>query len=214
MLPTGSEPTGARRRVHAPAHEKASRHGALWEEAKTLVKRGRGLLVHDDTPRWTSLTPLAKWSWCTLTGAANIGGGGFGHQPECAALDGWGGICAHRLSSLRQAPGRAHQERAFPGDVEERQEERQGAGIRTAVCVVRLLPYSALETLENLKAIRSHHWRWLCRLKSNRLVNPDKEGNVTIKEVAIPFKGRVVHLKAEGLRRHGEGVSDGGQEGR
>lgn len=58
--------------------------------------------------------------------------------------------------------------------------------------------YSALE---NLKTIRGYGWRWLCRLKSNRLVDPDKSGNVAIEEVEIPAEGRVVHLKGYGAVR-------------
>jgi putative transposase len=54
--------------------------------------------------------------------------------------------------------------------------------------------------LENLKKIRGYGWEWLCRLKANRLVNPDKLGNVAIEEVVeIPAEGRVVHLKGYGM---------------
>ena len=56
-------------------------------------------------------------------------------------------------------------------------------------------------SLDNLKLLRSHGWRWLTRLKGNRLVNPDRSGNVPVSEVAIPPKGRVVHLKAYGMIR-------------
>ncbi len=38
-------------------------------------------------------------------------------------------------------------------------------------------------SLENLKAVRGYGWSWFTRLKSNRLVNPDGEGNVAIAEV-------------------------------
>lgn len=53
--------------------------------------------------------------------------------------------------------------------------------------------------LENLKKIRHYGWEWLCRLKSNRLVNPDKKGNVAIQEIKIPAEGREVHLKGYGM---------------
>jgi hypothetical protein len=53
--------------------------------------------------------------------------------------------------------------------------------------------------LENLKKIRGYGWEWLCRLKTNRLVNPDKLGKVAIEEVEIPAEGRVVHLKGYGM---------------
>ena len=54
-------------------------------------------------------------------------------------------------------------------------------------------------SLQNIKAIRDYGWRWLCRIKSNRQVNPDKSGNVAIREVEILTEGRVVHLKGYGM---------------
>lgn len=53
--------------------------------------------------------------------------------------------------------------------------------------------------LENLKAIAGFGWRFLTRLKGNRLVNPEGEGNLPVSEVAIPPEGRVVHLKGFGF---------------
>src|SRR5215211_1455575 len=68
-------------------------------------------------------------------------------------------------------------------------------------------------SLDNLKAMRSHGWRWLCRLKSNRLVNPDKSGNIAIEEVEIGAEGRIVHLKAYGMVKVFRTVArDGGVE--
>jgi hypothetical protein len=52
-----------------------------------------------------------------------------------------------------------------------------------------------------LKALRSLGWRWLTRLKSNRLVNPDDTGNVPISTLEIPPEGRIVHLKGYGFIR-------------
>ena len=55
--------------------------------------------------------------------------------------------------------------------------------------------------LENLKAVRSYGWRWLTRLKSNRLVNPDGLGNRPLRELAeiIAEYGTRVHLKGYGF---------------
>ncbi len=50
-------------------------------------------------------------------------------------------------------------------------------------------------SLGNLKRIRDYGWLWLTRLKSNRLVNPDGEGNIPISQAEIPPDGRVVHLR-------------------
>jgi hypothetical protein len=52
--------------------------------------------------------------------------------------------------------------------------------------------------LKNLKVLRDLEWEWLTRLKSNRLVDPDGEGNRAVSEIAIPPQGRRVHLKGYG----------------
>ena len=54
-------------------------------------------------------------------------------------------------------------------------------------------------SVKNLKAIRNKSWHWLTRLKKNRLVNPDKTGNVTIELLTIPPDGMKVHLKEYGF---------------
>src|SRR5215475_2859558 len=54
-------------------------------------------------------------------------------------------------------------------------------------------------SLENLKLIHSFRWHFFTRLKANRLVNPDGEGNVPISEVLIPPNGRRVHVRGFGF---------------
>ncbi len=54
-------------------------------------------------------------------------------------------------------------------------------------------------SLENLKTLRGFKWHWLTRFKKNRLVNPDRTGNVQIHEIEISSEGRIVHLKAYGF---------------
>ncbi len=49
-------------------------------------------------------------------------------------------------------------------------------------------------SLENLKAVRDHSWRWLTRLASNRLVNKDYSGNRPVNTVPIESTGTIVHL--------------------
>ncbi|HOW15505.1 hypothetical protein [Methanosarcina sp.] len=49
-------------------------------------------------------------------------------------------------------------------------------------------------SVKNLKEIRKKEWHFLTRLKNNRLVNPDKKGNVPLETVDIPPKGLVVPL--------------------
>jgi hypothetical protein len=55
--------------------------------------------------------------------------------------------------------------------------------------------------LENLKLIRAFGWTWLTRLKSNRRVNPDREGLRAVSEVEVGEGGRVVWLEGFGLVR-------------
>lgn len=56
-------------------------------------------------------------------------------------------------------------------------------------------------SLDNLKAVRGYGWRWLTRLKSNRLVNPDGSGNRALRGLAeiIAPHGTRVHLKGYGF---------------
>jgi hypothetical protein len=75
--------------------------------------------------------------------------------------------------------------------------EAQARGFAPA-CVAFDSWYSGLE---NLKLIRSFGWTWLTRLKSNRKVNPDREGLRAVSEVEITESGRVVWLEGYGLIR-------------
>jgi putative transposase len=54
-------------------------------------------------------------------------------------------------------------------------------------------------SLANLKHLRAQNWPWLCRLKSNRQVDPDDTGNRAIAEIDIPEAGLQVHLKGYGF---------------
>ena len=56
-------------------------------------------------------------------------------------------------------------------------------------------------SLPNLKAVRGHGWHFVCRLKSNRQVNPDNTSNVDVGLLNIPAEGRVVHLRGFGRVR-------------
>jgi DDE superfamily endonuclease len=54
-------------------------------------------------------------------------------------------------------------------------------------------------SLENLKRVRDHGWRWLTRLTGNRLVTPEDRRKRTLDEVAISSAGTIVHLQGYGL---------------
>jgi putative transposase len=53
--------------------------------------------------------------------------------------------------------------------------------------------------LDNLKKVREHHWTFLTRLKSNRLVNQDRTKNRPLATWPIAATGTVVHLSGFGL---------------
>jgi len=54
-------------------------------------------------------------------------------------------------------------------------------------------------SLENLKAIRGHGWRWVTQLKANRTVNPDGTGSRPLGDCAIAETGTRVHLQGYGF---------------
>jgi len=59
--------------------------------------------------------------------------------------------------------------------------------------------------LANLKLLKRLEWQWLTRLKANRLVDPDEQGNVQVRALAgiapaaTAAEGKEVHLKGYGL---------------
>src|SRR5215475_12620945 len=54
-------------------------------------------------------------------------------------------------------------------------------------------------SLENLKLLRQLGWAWLTRLKSNRLVNKDRQGQRPLSRTEISASGTVVWLVGYGL---------------
>lgn len=53
--------------------------------------------------------------------------------------------------------------------------------------------------IANLKFIDRLGWNWFTRVKKNRMVNPDRSGNVQVNTLSIPEYGLEVHLKKYGL---------------
>jgi hypothetical protein len=183
----------------APAHDAFTRllqrqppdTEALWQEAKAFVDVGKGLLVLDDT---TLDKPYA--------------------QKMDLVTDHWSGkhqrvVKGIALLTLLWTEGKA----LIPCDFrvydkpqggktknEHFQEMLRKARERGFTPeYVRM--DSWYSSLKNLKLIASFGGFFLTRLKSNRLVNPDRQGNRPIREVEIPPAGRVVHRKGFGLVR-------------
>jgi putative transposase len=178
---------------------------ALWEEARPPVHRRGGVLVLDDS---TPDKPYAK-------AIAMVGHHWSGkHHAVVRGIN---------LITLVWTDG----DRVIPCDYRLYDKASDGltkndhflAMIAAAAargfapeCVAFDGWYSGLE---NLKALRGLGWRWLTRLKSNRLVNLDRRGTEAVSEAAIEAGGTVVHLVGYGpIRVFRIASRDGGTEHR
>lgn len=194
-----------------PAHDAFTRllkreppdTGTLWEEARPLVEPERGLLVLDDTTLdkpYSKKMELVHRHWSgkhhRVVSGINL----------CTLLWSEAGALVPTDFRVYDKPRDGLTKNDHFRAMLEQANER---GFEPRY----VLFDSWYSSLQNIKAIRSYGWRWLCRLKSNRLVNPDRGGNVAIREVEIPTEGRVVHLKAYGMVKVFRTVAkDGGAE--
>lgn len=164
---------------------------ALWDEARTLVEPEQGLLVVDDTTLdkpYSKKMELVHRHWSgkhhQVVSGINLCTLLWSHEGALVPTDFRVYDAPHdgltKNDHFRAMLQTAH-ERGF--------EPRY------------VLFDSWYSSLDNLKAVRGYGWRFLCRLKSNRLINPDKSGNVAIRRIEIPTEGRMVHLKAYGMVR-------------
>lgn len=184
------QPEGKR----APAHDAFTRllPEALWGEAQGLVQREAGLLVLDDT---TLDKPYArKMELVTLHWS------GKHHQV----------VLGINLLTLLWTDDEAHipcdfrlYDKPIGGQTNPDTSGRAMLGVaHTRGFAPRFVLFDSwYASLENLKVIRD--LQWACPdtvgMKSNRLVNPDGQGNVPLEQVTIPAEGRVVHLKGYGF---------------
>jgi putative transposase len=163
----------------------------LWQEAKADVELTQGILVLDDTM-------MDKW---------------FAKKIELVSRQ-WSGrhkrvVRGINLTSLLWSDGDKH----IPIDYRLYDKPVDGATkndhFRAMLAIAKQRGFqpqcvafdSWFSALDNLKLINSYGWTWLTRLKCNRLVNPDRQGNRPIKEVEISPNGTVVHLKGYGFIR-------------
>jgi len=162
---------------------------ALWQESEPQVAKQKGVLVLDDT---TLDKPYAKqmalvtrhWSGKHHAVVRGI------NLLTLLWTDGERYIpCDYRLYD--KASDGLSKNAHFRALV-------QAAAERgfTPECVVFDSWYSSLD---NLKQLRSLGFRWLTRLKSNRLVNPDGTGQRPIAEGTIAERGTRVHLPGYGF---------------
>lgn len=160
---------------------------ALWQEVEPLVNKQSGLLVLDDTtldkPHARKMDLVTRhWSGKHRQVVTGI------NLMTLLWTDGQAAVpCDCRLYEKDGATKNDHfiamlataKERGFAP---------------TMVCFD-----SWYSGLDNLKAVRLHGWHFLTRLKSNRQVNPDGSGNVSVSLLAIPVEGMRVHLKGFGF---------------
>lgn len=162
---------------------------ALWKEARTLVEPGRGLLVVDDTTLdkpYSRKMELVHRHWSGK------------HQRVVNGINLYT-LLWSEAGALVPTDFRVY-DRPHDGLTKNDHFRAMLATGQERDSQPRYVLFDSwYSSLDNLKAIRSYGWRWLCRLKSNRLVNPDKSGNVAIRKVEIGAEGRVVHLKAYGM---------------
>lgn len=185
--------------THPPSHDAFTRlltrqppdPEGLWSEAQTLVTREKGMLVVDDTTLdkpYAQQMELVTRHWSgkhhrvvqgiNLVTLLWTDGNAliptdfrFYDKPH----DGW--TKNHHFQAMLQIA----KERGFQPE-----------------CVAFDSWYASLA---NLKTLCEYQWHWLTRLKRNRLVNPDRTGNVSLESLDIPAEGRVVHLRGYGMIR-------------
>jgi putative transposase len=184
---------------NAPAHDAFTRllhrlepdPATLWAEAEPLVERDRGMLVLDDS---TLDKPYArKMGLVTRHWSGK-------HRRVVAGIN---------LLTLLWTDG----ERLIPVDYRLYDKATDGLtkndhfrALLQAAQARGFVPAcvafdSWYASLENLKAIRAHGWRWLTQLKANRLVNPDGTDNRPLGECAVAADGTRVHLQGYGFIR-------------
>ena len=162
---------------------------ALWRDAQTIVDKKKGILVLDDTTLdkpYAKNMDLVTYHWS-----------GKHHRV----------VKGINLLTLLWSDGEAH----IPCDFRVYDKPTGGSTKNEyfremlEVAMERgfkpdwVLFDSWYSSLGNLKLLRSLGWRWLTRLKANRLVDPDGKGNVQVRDLEIPAEGMVVHLKGYGV---------------
>jgi hypothetical protein len=185
-------------RPDAPAHDAFTRllqrlepdPGTLWQEARPQVDLAAGVLVLDDT---VLDKPYARH--IDLVGRHWSGK----HKRVVQGID---------LVSLVWTDG----DRIVPCDYRiyhDKKEATKNDHFRDMIDAAHARGFrpafvlfdSWYASLENLKHLRALGWGWLTRLKCNRLVNKDRQGERPLSRTDISAGGTVVWLTGYGLVR-------------
>ena len=167
----------------APEKEK------IWKEAKELIGEAKGNLVIDDTlihKRYSKKGGLVKYQWSGKDKRTEKGIG----LVTALWTDGEKIIPVTADSYEPETTGETKND-IFRRRLVELKEK--------GLNIDYVLFDSWYSALENLKKVRELDWEWFCRLRCNRLVNPDRTKNVPIETFDIPSEGRIVHLKGYGM---------------
>ena len=190
MQPASDKPP-AHDAINRLLHRQEPSSETLWQEAKGYVGLSHGLLVIDDTvldKLYAQHMELVSRQWSGkhkrvvkgINLTTLLWSDGDKHIPCDYRLYEKAADGATKNDHFRAMLTTAH-ERGFHPE-----------------CVAFDSWFSALA---NLKLIARYGWRWLTRLKRNRLVNPDRSGNRAISAIEVGAQGRVVHLKGYGMVR-------------
>jgi putative transposase len=179
-----------------PAHDAFTRllhrlepdHQTLWEEARTQVDLAGGILIIDDSvldkPYARSIELVGRhWSGKHHAVVAGIDlvtllwTDGDRHIP-----------CDYRIFHKPEGLTKNDHFRAMIKEAHVR-------GFKP-----RLVAFDGwYGSLDNLKLLRELGWTWLTRLKANRLVNKDRQGQRPLSRTEIKASGTIVWLVGYGL---------------
>ncbi len=161
----------------------------LWQEARTQITLGDGILVLDDS---TLDKPFSKRNDLVYRHWSGK------HKEVVSGIN---------LITLLWTDG----DRAVPCDyrIFDKDTDRKTKNDHFSEMLIeahkrgfapRMVCFDSwYSSIDNLKLVRGLGLHFLTRLKANRQVNPDREGLQAISSIEIPDAGRVVWLKGFGL---------------
>ena len=161
----------------------------LWSEAEAYVNLKKGYLIADD---------------CTLDKF-------YSRKIELVTRH-WSGkhkrvVCGINLLTLLWTDGERYipiDYRIYNKSVDDSTKNDHFRAMLRTVSQRGFTPEAVLfdswySSLDNLKLIRLLGWRRTTRLKDNRLINPDRSGNIAVSQADICEQGDIVHLKGYGM---------------
>lgn len=168
---------------------------ALWQEVEPLVDRVKGCLVLDDSTLdkpYSQHIELVTRHWSGKHKSVVMGI----NLLTLLWTDGNAALpCDCRLY------GEELKDDGKPKSKNDSFQEMLTTAKSRGFCPLMVCFDSWYASIENLKLVRSHEWHFLTRLKSNRKVNPDDTGNVSVETLSPPAEGQIVHLKEFGFVR-------------